>query len=59
MGSEHCGQATRLTGVNFLWVLRLSLLVRETRFFGTGIVHPLDIDSYLLKPTAKYGFVRG
>jgi len=59
MGSEHCGHATRLTGVNFLWVLRLSLLVRETRFFGTGIVHPLDIDSYLLKSTAKFGFVRG
>ncbi len=29
----------RFTGTSFLWVLRLSRLVRETRFFGTGIFY--------------------
>jgi hypothetical protein len=58
MGSEQFGQATKFRGVSFLCVLRLSLRVRETRFFGTGILHPFTIYSefYL---QMEYPIVKG
>lgn len=36
-GSLHWEHLVRLTAVRLLCVLRLSLRVRDTRFFGTGI----------------------